>query len=174
MRRTRGSWLSAPKRTSSLNADVWLKNMNSRIIAICLLGVISAGCATTHQWLVEHPKRTVRYPALAGETAGYLVGLPVALICLPITLPISAFNQDSEAAHWAPLAPVIVARDTITTLVGGGPWLIFGWWGVPESEPKTVVHTKARWPMGTYVETPAGSMVVGDPATRTGEFNVDK
>ena len=151
--------------------------MNGRIIAICLICATCAGCATTHERLIEHPKRTVRYPALAGEAIGWTVGFPVAIICLPITLPISVCN-DSEAAHWAPLSPVVVTRDTITTLVGGGPWLIFGWWGVPESEPKAVVsepkavvNTKSRWPMGTYVETPTGSMVVGDSSTKTGEFS---
>ena len=145
-----------------------------KIVILGLICTLGAGCATTYQCLIEHPKKTVRYPSKAGETVGYIAGCPVALLCLPVTLPISALNTDSEAAHWAPLAPVMVTRDTITTLVGGGPWLVFGWWGVPKSEPKAVVNTKARWPMGTYVETPAGSMVVGDPATQTGDFRQEK
>ena len=133
-----------------------------------------AGCATTHQRLIEHPKRTVRYPAKAGETVGYIAGCPVAIVCLPVTSFIYAFNQDSERARGAPLYPVIVTRDAVTTLIGGGPWLVFGWWGVPKSEPKAVVNSKARWPMGTYVETPTGSMVVGDSSSKTGEFNKEK
>ena len=148
--------------------------MNSRIIAISLLCATCAGCATTHQRLIEHPKRTVRYPAKAGETIGYIAGCPVAIVCLPVTLPIYAFNQDSEYARWAPLYPWTFTRDATTTLIGGGPWLIFGWWGVPKSEPKVVVNSKARWPMGTYVETPTGSMIVGDSSSKTGEFKKEK
>ena len=129
-----------------------------------------AGCATTHQRLIEHPKRTVRYPAKAGETVGYIAGCPVAIICLPVTLSIYAFNQDSERARWAPLYPVIVTRDAVTTLIGGGPWLIFGLWGVPKSEPVERIVTSPRLPRGTYVETPTGSMVVGDSSNNTGEF----
>lgn len=145
--------------------------MNKRTMAVCLLCAMSAGCATPHRRLVEHPKRTVRYPAKAGETIGYVAGGPVALVCLPITLPIYAFNQDSEKARWAPLYPWIATRDAATALVGGGPWLVFGWWGIPETEFSEKMNASSRLPRGTYVETPEGSMVVGDPSTKTGEFS---
>ena len=146
--------------------------MKSRIIAISLLCAMCAGCATTHQRLIEHPKRTVRYPAKAGETVGYIAGCPVAIVCLPVTLPIYAFNRDSEKARWAPLYPWIFTRDATTTLIGGGPWLFSGWWGVPQSKPKEVVNTsKPRYPRGAYVETPTGSMVVGDPASISGDID---
>ena len=141
------------------------------MIVIGLICATCAGCATTHQKLIEHPKRTVRYPAKAGETIGYIAGCPVAIVCLPVTLPIYAFNQDSEKARWAPLFPWIVTRDATTTLIGGGPWLIFGWWGVPRSEPKEKVDASPHLSRGTYVETPTGSMVVGDSSTKTGEFS---
>ena len=149
--------------------------MNSRIIAICLICATCTGCATTHQKLIEHPKRTVRYPAKAGEAIGYIAGCPVAIVCLPVTLPIYAFNQDSEKVRWAPLYPWIATRDATTTLIGGGPWLIFGWWGVPQSKSDEVVDTsKPRYPRGAYVETPTGSIVVGDPSSKTGELNEEK
>ena len=148
--------------------------MKSRMIAISFICAICAGCATIHQRLIEHPKRTVRYPAVAGEAVGWIAGFPVALVCLPVTLPIYAFNQDSENARWAPLYPWNATRGAFTALIGGGPWLIFGWWGVPKYEPKAVVNTKARWPMGTYVETPTGSMVVGDSSSKTGEFKKEE
>lgn len=97
------------------------------------------------------------------------------IVLMPITIPMShALWGDSETASWAPIYPAVHCRNFGTVLVGGIPWLPFGWWGVPKSEPKAVVNTKARWPMGTYVETPAVSMVVGDPSSKTGEFNKEK
>ena len=141
------------------------------ITALCLLCALSAGCATTHQVLIEHPKRVVRYPAIAGEVVGEIAGIPVAIVCLPATLLIAACNQDSEIARWAPLYPYSITRDAITTLIGGGPWLICGWWGVPKSELVEKIDVSPRWPRGTYVETPTGSIVVGDPSTQAGEPN---
>ena len=77
--------------------------------------------------------------------------------------------------RWAPLYPWIATRDATTTLIGGGPWLIFGWWGVPQSKSDEVVDTsKPRYPRGAYVETPTGSIVVGDPSSKTGELNEEK
>ena len=145
--------------------------MMRKFIALCVLCVIGGGCATPHQALIEHPKGVVRYPAKTGEVAGKIVGIPVAIVCLPATLIIAAFNQDSETARWAPLYPYSITRDAMTTLIGGGPWLIFGWWGMPRSEPKEKVDASPRLPRGTYVETPTGSMVVGDSSSNTGEFN---
>ena len=125
--------------------------------------------------LVEHPKKCVRYPANAGRAVGTVVGIPVGIVlALPTMAVYNFLPVDEETKGWSGIFPFVVCQQLGTVIIGGLPWCAFGWWGVPKSEPKAVANTKARWPMGTYVETPTGSMVVGDSSSKTGEFIKEK
>jgi Aspartic acid proteinase inhibitor len=109
--------------------------------AVCIVLIFCAscfltGCSTTSQSLLEHPKAVVRYPAKAGEVVGEVVGVPVAIVCLPISLIVGSMGTDEER-NWAPLYPLSLTANIMTTLVGGPSWLLFGWWGDMEPCPVT-------------------------------------
>ena len=128
-----------------------------------------------NQALVAHPKKCVRYPANAGQAVGTVVGIPVGIVLALPTMAVYHFLPvDEETKGWSGLFPFVVCQQLGTVIIGGIPWCGVGWWGVPESEPKEVVNTTARWPMGTYVETPDGSMIVGDASSKTGEFSAEQ
>ena len=119
---------------------IWMKAASIVLIfcALCFL----AGCSTTSQSLLEHPKAVVRYPAKAGEVVAGVVGLPVAIVCLPISLIVGSMGTDEER-NWAPLYPWVVTENIMTTLVGGPSWLLFGWWG--DTEPRHITPLCGGW-----------------------------
>ena len=147
-----------------------------RLIALlAAASTLLSACGTIDQahWaLIEHPKKTVRYPANVGKAVGMIAGIPIGIVlAIPSMIVANLVSDDDEVKAWSGLIPYVACYDVGTLAFGGIPWSIFGWWGVPKSESKAVVNTKARWPMGTYVETPTGSMVVGDSSSKTGEFS---
>ena len=156
-------------------------NTNKVTFIVVLLLIVTSflpGCSSLQhadQTLVEHPKKCVSYPAKAGQAAGTVVGIPVGIVlALPTMVVYNFLPVDEETKGWSGIFPFVVCQQLGTVIIGGLPWCAFGWWGVPKSEPKAVANTKARWPMGTYVETPTGSMVVGDSSSKTGEFIKEK
>ena len=148
------------------------------VVLLLIVTSFLQGCSSLQhadQTLVEHPKKCVRYPAKAGQAAGTVVGIPVGIVlALPTMVVYNFLPVDEETKGWSGIFPFVVCQQLGTVIIGGLPWCAFGWWGVPKSEPKAVANTKARWPMGTYVETPTGSMVVGDSSSKTGEFIKEK
>jgi hypothetical protein len=116
--------------------------MRARIVVFVAMLGLTMGCATTHDRLVEHPKAVVRYPAKAGEVVGGVVGVPVAIVFLPVSLIVGSMGT-AEEQTWAPLYPWVVTRNTVTTLVGGPSWLVFGWWG--DTEPCRITPRCGGW-----------------------------
>ena len=112
------------------------------IVLIFCASCFLAGCSTTSQGLLEHPKAVVRYPAKAGEVVGVVVGVPVAIVCLPISLIVGSMGTDEER-NWAPLYPLALTANIMTTVVGGPSWLLFGWWG--DTEPRHVTPLCGGW-----------------------------
>ena len=156
-------------------------NTNKDTLIVVLLFIVTSfltACSSLQhadQTLVEHPKKCVRYPANVGHAIGTVVGIPVGIVlALPTMAVYNFLPVDEETKGWSGIFPFIVCQQLGTVTIGGIPWCAFGWWGAHKFEPKAEVKTEARWPMGTYVETPAGSMVVGDPSSKTGEFNKEK
>lgn len=108
-----------------------MKIVLKNTLVLLFIGIV--GCASTRQSLVTHPKPIVRYPAKIGYQIGTLLGFPVSIILYPITV-IASGGEDCETQAWAPFAPVIYMRDITSTIVGGIPWVFFGWWGVSTVE----------------------------------------
>lgn len=110
----------------------------------CLLCLVSAllmlwvsGCTTplekAHWKLVEHPRVLVSYPARLGSTAGQIIGFPFTVIMLPFSLTVGKkASADDAGKVWMGFYPFVACRDTGAILVGGVPWLFFGWWGNTE------------------------------------------
>ena len=148
------------------------------VVLILILTSLLPACSSlqnANQTLVEHPKKCVRYPANVGHAIGTVVGIPVGIVlALPTMAVYNFLPVDEETKGWSGIFPFIVCQQLGTVTIGGIPWCAFGWWGAHKSEPKAEVNTESRWPMGTYVETPTGSMVVGDSSSKTGEFNKEK
>lgn len=118
------------------------------VLIICASCFLSA-CSATSQKLLEHPRAVVRYPAKAGETVGSIIGIPVTIVCLPVSLAVGACVRDHETAVWAPLYPYAVTVDVFTTIFAGPPWLVFGWWGkgghpIPAKTDGVVRHVVMR------------------------------
>ena len=107
------------------------------IVLIFCASCFLTGCSTTSQSLLEHPKAVVRYPAKAGEQVGNIVGIPVAIIFLPVSLVVGACSGDHETEIWAPLYPYAITRDLFTSVFACPSWLLFGWWGGTEPCPVT-------------------------------------
>ena len=98
---------------------------------LMLLSVAITGCASIINGptcLTEHPKGVVRHPARAGQNIGFVVGIPVMIALLPVTYPIALANNTSGET-WDVFIPALAVRDGGAILIGGLPWLAFGWWG---------------------------------------------
>ena len=152
-----------------------INNIHSRaVIVLFSVAVLLSGCTSlnsAHYALTGHPNRTVRYPSRVGEVAGIVVGVPVGVaLALPSVVICNMLPLDDETQTWSAFYPFTACCDLGTIVVGGIPWCIFGRWGVPISEPNKEVNNPPQWPIGSYVETPTGSMIVGDPSSITGEF----
>ena len=102
--------------------------------ALVLLFFGLVGCASTRQTLTEHPTAVVRYSARVGDQLGALWGFPVAIVLYPVMV-LASSCADCESRAWAPLAPILFARNVTSTALGGIPWLIFGWKNDPVPEP---------------------------------------
>lgn len=131
----------------------------------CLLCLVSAvltvwisGCATplekAHWRLVEHPRAVVSYPARLGSITGQIVGFPMTVIMLPFSLTIGKrASADDSGKVWIGFYPFVVCRDTGAILVGGAPWLMFGWWGNTEPVRKMPESDLAKPPIGFINKT---------------------
>lgn len=94
------------------------------LLSSALLGL--AGCAGFYEPLEEltgHDNPLVSVPSTIGAVAAGAVGVPIAVLALPVTIPIGVAND----ANLAPLAPVFAVAQVGSVVVGGLPWLAFGW-----------------------------------------------
>ena len=145
-------------------------NKHSLIATLVLMATaLLPGCATlnnAHQTLIEHPKRTVRYPSHVGEAVGTIVGIPVGIVLMIPTMMVAhLLPLDEETKAWSGLYPFAACCDLGTIVVGGIPWCIVGWWGLPEPKPETEEERTAHLPRGTYVETENGWTIIGETPT---------
>ncbi len=116
---------------------------NPKFLALVLLVLLVAlnGCVSLTvppaERLREHPKRVVRYPANAGQAVGTVVGIPLSIVLLPVTVPYIylATDRSFETGQFA-MVPWVVSQAVGIICVGGPPWLLFGWWGRTEPVEK--------------------------------------
>ncbi|MFC1461337.1 hypothetical protein ACFLQR_02320 [Verrucomicrobiota bacterium] len=110
-----------------------------RSTTVCTLMLLTlTGCASLNRpvcELMEHPKRVVKYPSRVGNVCGSIVGVPVSVVLLPVSYPVTIASGDTGEEGWGVYAPAVFCGDVGTILFGGVPWLGFGWWG-NEQEPK--------------------------------------
>lgn len=113
-----------------------------------LLILSLSGCTTTlenyHWGMVEHPRTVVKYPARVGSTVGQIVGFPVTVALLPLSLALGrGASADDAGKVWVGFYPFVACRDTGAIIGGSIPWLLFGWWGNTE-QPKAVSESRGE------------------------------
>ena len=90
------------------------------------------GCSTTRTTekdsigapYFDHPNAGVRYPARVGGGLGAIIGVPLIIVCLPVTVPIALINDQ----NMTPVAPLVGTSFGFATLFGSLTWPFFGWW----------------------------------------------
>lgn len=132
--------MSAPRPLPSRpSLQAFAKRWLSASLVLLLVGTGSGGCAASNGkdpvgdeaiWrpinaLTTHPRRIVRYPSSAGAVAGGVVGVPVAVVLLPVTLPMSWLTGKKGDMDFLPLAPAFLCAQGGAILAGGTPWLLF-------------------------------------------------
>jgi hypothetical protein len=136
---------------------------------VFIAAILFSGCTSlnnAHMALIEHPKRTVKYPAHVGETVGTIVGIPVGIVLMiPTMIVANLLPLDEETKAWSGLYPFAACRDLGTIVIGGIPWCLVGWWGLPEPKPEADEERTCRLPRGSYVEDENGGMIVGEDQT---------
>lgn len=93
--------------------------------SVCVLGALltlpcCAGFYDPLEELTGHEQSLVSAPANVGAFAMGVVGVPIAVLALPITVPVAVAND----ANLAPLAPVFVVAQVGAIALGGLPWLL--------------------------------------------------
>lgn len=101
-------------------------------VIILIMALVMCSCSAsrtsskdeTGAPFVDHPNPGVKYPARFGGVVGVILGVPLTLIALPITVPI-AIATDS---NMAPAAPLVGMYAGVATVFGAITWPLFGWW----------------------------------------------
>ncbi len=73
---------------------------------------------------LDHPNAGVKYPARVGGGLGAIVGIPLVIICLPVTVPVALITDQ----NMVPVAPLVGTSFGFATLFGSLTWPFFGWW----------------------------------------------
>ncbi len=86
-----------------------------------------------HNKLIDHPSAVVSGPAGFGLGLGTIIGIPVMIVALPVTLPlgIAAFTDDPKTSNLQILGNAIAFPDAICAVggayaFGGVPYMIVG------------------------------------------------
>jgi hypothetical protein len=111
----------------------------------------------SHNKLVDHPSAVVSGPSALGLGIGTLIGVPIMIAALPITLPlgISAFTDDPKMSNLQVLGNAIAFPDAVCA-VGGA--YAFG------SVPYAIVGDSTR-----TSRTPARTPIAVPPPASPGE-----
>lgn len=76
----------------------------------------------------EHPNAAVRYPAHVGGIIGAIIGVPLTIVALPITVPVAAATDQNAT----PLVPLLGSYLGFSTVFGAISWPLFGWWKIQD------------------------------------------
>jgi hypothetical protein len=71
-----------------------------------------------------HSNVGVRYPARFGAVVGAIIGIPVTIACLPVTVPMAAVKDE----NMLPVVPLLLCTHGGGTIFGAIFWPLFGWW----------------------------------------------
>jgi len=100
-------------------------------LALSIAGLAS-GCMT----IMDHPDPVVSGAAEVGAIAGAVLAVPLDVVALPVTWPVSAWMSKSanspDCAGYEEclivLGPSIAVGYVLGNVTGGAAWLICGWW----------------------------------------------
>ncbi len=103
--------------------------MIRKVIAVLCVSMTVAfsGCMTMP---LDHPDPKVAVPAEIGGIVGIVAGIPLDIVALPITWPLSAMDDSPDGGGaYIIMAPSLGLGYVVGNVVGFVPWLAFGWWG---------------------------------------------
>ena len=80
---------------------------------------------------VRHENDAQATSGRIGYLLGSLIGIPVSIICLPVTIPLNSGNKDPQSAS-SLLAPMHYCGTGLGTVTGILTWLLFGWYTFDE------------------------------------------
>ncbi|MGK0520097.1 MAG: hypothetical protein ACJAUC_002802 [Planctomycetota bacterium] len=98
-------------------------NGMTKTVGAAAMAMALAGCQGFYdpiEELVDHEQPLVSVPANVGAFVMGVVGVPVAVVALPISVPISVAND----AALGPLAPMFAVAQVGAIVLGGLPWLV--------------------------------------------------
>jgi hypothetical protein len=116
-----------------------------------ILAVLSIGCTINRSQIdnappfVSHSNMIERSFAQSGYVIGCLIGLPVAIISLPITIPLAQAGKDAQSGLIV-LSPIFGLGYGLGTIVGGAVWPIAGWYelGIIDDDINPKTHNPRR------------------------------
>lgn len=76
--------------------------------------------------LTSHERLIVSAPSWTGAALGAVAGLPLAILALPVTLPVAVTQGDMMLVP--PFTPMLATAEIGAILLGGPVWLVAGWW----------------------------------------------
>jgi len=112
--------------------------MNCPIISFASDSNITLKSSENHynyKSIINHPKAIVRNSRKIGFVVSSIIGVPIAIIALPITGIMYAktrkkrsySNEDGEGMIF--IMPWAIIGEIVGSITGGIAWLFFGWWG---------------------------------------------
>ena len=92
-------------------------------LAVVPLSLVScAGFYAPLETLIHHDCECVAVPATVGAVAAGAVGVPIAILAMPVTVTISSASPSGP--NLLPIAPVFAVAQVGAIVVGGLPWLL--------------------------------------------------
>lgn len=98
-------------------------NRIAKSICVAVAAMTLAGCANFFDpidELVDHENPLVSGSASVGAAVMGVVGVPVAIVALPVSIPVGMACD----ASLAPLAPMFAVAQVGAIALGGLPWLL--------------------------------------------------
>lgn len=96
------------------------------------LALLCASCSTLP---LDHPDQRISGPAEVGGIVGIGIGVPITILALPVTIPLSHQDDSPDGGGAYILAAPSLATGTIVgNAVGSIPWVIFQGWKSGDSE----------------------------------------
>ena len=102
---------------------------STTILSLALLG---ASCSPLP---LDHPDTRISGPAEVGGIVGIGLGIPLTVIALPVTIPLSRQNPSPDGGEaYTMAAPSLVMGSIVGNAVGSVPWVLFQGWKSRDKE----------------------------------------
>lgn len=134
-----------------------LRTLNTAALIVSLFSACASNRISQDDYIgppfLSHPNPAVAKPAAAaGIAGGIVVGIPLTVASLPVTVPMAFILQSNMFPVW----PVLISGVALSTSVGAVTWPFFGWWK-PKSEPDSAPSAACAPPKDSRESIPETS-----------------